>query len=1530
MKLGKRLLSLLLSFALLLGLASAVLPQQAAAAFCEGDKLETVKDNVPLRRSVGEDETIVGRIRREGTVGVIQEVKKYKTGFLNLSTHYWYKVSVTTGGVSEDAGIGMTGNYWIWEGNLREHEHSLSSGRCTAPGCGYERKRKVIDNTRRVLIVNKLVVPVREDPYVEGAIARIALKNQLVTTVGVIEARSDSFWYVTEDGKYIYTENMREPTKAEYAAANNKAFDAAASGTGGTGSSGSSYGGVFTEPEIDYSAVEKLPCLTHKWSKGECTACGAKWNLTVYQATGTYTTKEDGAVARDIPYSEGKVMHTYPTKGAKLEITGYTMNAHHNTWYRTKEGWWIFNVVDSSLQSAAFAADTVSFSGLGQTVGTKLNFFPSTAVIDTVTYSSSNTEVATVNANGVVTSVGAGTATITATVKAAEGTVKTCTCEVKLSKLDSLDKWTWNNETFNYSLALECSEYMCLAYPSCNYYVSGGKTLIYDTDRKLRTPDNLVKLMRSRGWKCQVADSYTDRTRWNSPYTLAVKEYNYNGVITPVVFVVIMGTGGYPGWEGNMMMTGEEYEAGLTEHATFLSAAKKIQNALKDCASGFKEKPLVVITGHSRGAAVGNLLARRVDEAGIAQKVYAYTFATPNCTTSPKNCKFIFNICNTDDFVTYIPLRYGWGFKKNGTTYNFSSQYHYKLTNTFKTYIDEMLAKSKKNGGSTHATPDFNYQVMSPDAMARYLAGKFPTVAEYYQKDNTHAWTCDGTQAYDYMYNGLAKVAEGDFDGLGVLGKHTACSAVMDFAGARRCDFTPVSKFFVSNGCDKVSAVHAYAFVDSHIAMTYHAAMLARCYNSQGATLFAEPEDPAPEPLEEEAAALRSFFTATEENRFALESAGWDAADPATWTGVTWDGEGHIVSLDLSYMDFSGWLNLSPLTGLREALLDGNRISTLGVTGCQELANLSCMCNDIKMMDVAQCSELRQLNCAFNQLSSLSVSGLSHLEELNCCNNAINNLDLSGASALTYLECSANQLTGLDVSTNTALNALFCSGNQLCSEDSPELVSALSGMGRGLGRQQYDPSFAYDETELALLTEFADMSDNREKLGWDPEDPWSWTGVEWDLFFDDMGVGTYHVRSLGLDGLGLQGTLNLPAMEHLESLSCTGSKLSGLYLNGCTALTTVDCTESGIAALDVSDCDGLDSLALSGNYLDPGTRSSELSQLGLQTGLITWENQHVPGQEDAFDANERTALLRLLYTGVNASILGWTEEKPGDWYGVVWVPDETGIYRVNKLNFALLPLEGDLDLTGFDYLEAFDFSGSRFSSVIRPDSVAVIPDYAFAGSSLESVTLPEGVARIGENAFMGCTALRTLLLPSTLQSVGSAAFQGCSALTDAVFLGDAPLLFGDQVFTDCAAGFRILVREEKDWTAALPEELPAPETIPAGKELLFLADRNLALMPDSAFDEENPYVGYDLALQVISLTAEGRDALCLLSLYGETGQAISTALQEVSLVPGMNTIQFRSVDLQFAGEFGCTLHCFLLDKDSMKPLAENTRQVLMK
>ncbi|MBR2714986.1 MAG: hypothetical protein IKB73_02120, partial [Ruminococcus sp.] len=60
-----------------------------------------------------------------------------------------------------------------------------------------------------------------------------------------------------------------------------------------------------------------------------------------------------------------------------------------------------------------------------------------------------------------------------------------------------------------------------------------------------------------------------------------------------------------------------------------------------------------LITGHSRGAAVANLLAKSLIDIHGSDNVYAYTFATPNTTTnedySSSRYKGIFNFVNPED-----------------------------------------------------------------------------------------------------------------------------------------------------------------------------------------------------------------------------------------------------------------------------------------------------------------------------------------------------------------------------------------------------------------------------------------------------------------------------------------------------------------------------------------------------------------------------------------------------------------------------------------------------------------------------------------------------------------------------------------------------------------------------------------------------------------------------------------------------------------------------------------------------------------
>ncbi len=93
------------------------------------------------------------------------------------------------------------------------------------------------------------------------------------------------------------------------------------------------------------------------------------------------------------------------------------------------------------------------------------------------------------------------------------------------------------------------------------------------------------------------------------------------------------------------------------------------------------------ITGHSRGAAIANLIGAYYEKSG--KTAFTYTFASPNTTLSKNaaSSRSIFNILNSDDFVPYLPME-GWGYTRYGRSASLSIAKNYerqweKLTGIF-------------------------------------------------------------------------------------------------------------------------------------------------------------------------------------------------------------------------------------------------------------------------------------------------------------------------------------------------------------------------------------------------------------------------------------------------------------------------------------------------------------------------------------------------------------------------------------------------------------------------------------------------------------------------------------------------------------------------------------------------------------------------------------------------------------------------------------------------------------------------------
>lgn len=129
------------------------------------------------------------------------------------------------------------------------------------------------------------------------------------------------------------------------------------------------------------------------------------------------------------------------------------------------------------------------------------------------------------------------------------------------------------------------------------------------------------------------------------------------------VIIAIRGTGSGE-WKLNMdLMPSGNYDLPYAEN--FYLAAEDILTTQADYLSGLSS-PAFLVTGHSRGAAVANILGAELTERFGASNVFVYTFATPRTVRGEyKTYGNIFNVIHPADLVTYLPLPQ-WGFARYG------------------------------------------------------------------------------------------------------------------------------------------------------------------------------------------------------------------------------------------------------------------------------------------------------------------------------------------------------------------------------------------------------------------------------------------------------------------------------------------------------------------------------------------------------------------------------------------------------------------------------------------------------------------------------------------------------------------------------------------------------------------------------------------------------------------------------------------------------------------------------------------------
>ena len=283
--------------------------------------------------------------------------------------------------------------------------------------------------------------------------------------------------------------------------------------------------------------------------------------------------------------------------------------------------------------------------------------------------------------------------------------------EVDWNEIDILDgneallnaKIHYNSEKIAKSIIEDCiqdldsKEYS----PSLSYELMKLSDAAYNKD-------NITSAYERLGFKTYQPYNYKDSEYESDSvaFTIGKKKNTLSG--ETLVLIVIRGSVHALDWSSNFHV---EPRIDVW-HAGFETASDKVYKQLCTYLSGLpKTNVKYVITGHSRGAAVGNILSMRLFDEGVDSKdVYDYNFACPNVAVGlhSKWSWFgehdnIININNRVDPVPFMPGnlmsvaapmglawgRYGMTYWFTGKNYVFSNTFNQHGQNTYLNFLQE-------------------------------------------------------------------------------------------------------------------------------------------------------------------------------------------------------------------------------------------------------------------------------------------------------------------------------------------------------------------------------------------------------------------------------------------------------------------------------------------------------------------------------------------------------------------------------------------------------------------------------------------------------------------------------------------------------------------------------------------------------------------------------------------------------------------------------------------------------------------------
>ena len=259
-----------------------------------------------------------------------------------------------------------------------------------------------------------------------------------------------------------------------------------------------------------------------------------------------------------------------------------------------------------------------------------------------------------------------------------------------------------------------------------------------------------------------------------------------------------------------------------------------------------------------------------------------------------------------------------------------------------------------------------------------------------------------------------------------------------------------------------------------------------------------------------------------------------------------------------------------------------------------------------------------------------------------------------------------------------------------------------------------------------------------------------------------------------------------------------------------TVVIPANITSIGYQAFD--SCDGLAEITIPGTVkrIERGAfyNCTSLSKVTINSGVEYIEETAFSGCPITDLDNYSGLSFNVAYT--SAMYKGEPNPVIEDFYTII---DNNAFQGREELQSITIPdnieMIGGYAFEGCSNLSTVNFGpGSKLTrigvnafqnctgltSITLPNSVTTIDAAAFSSSGLTSISIPDSVFRIDNQTFMGCTALGSVSIGTGVKTIGSDAFNGCTSLTS-VEIPDNVTDIYDSVFEGCSGLTSVTIGE---------------------------------------------------------------------------------------------------------------------------------------